>query len=112
MNFFGYNSNPLMGGFVPPSYALPQFGTDPSLRAPMQGSEPGLRMPQPSDTAPFNTQFGNSAGVDLLGAGTKLMDSSKPKEQTFEPLGLLMPQTRADFNSLYANYLKQMGLLA
>lgn len=112
MNFLGYNSNPLMGSFAPPSYALPQFGTDPGLRVPMQGSEPGLRFPAPSTTGLGGAQLGGSGGIDLLGTGTKLMDSSKPKEQAFEPLGLLMPQSRADFNSLYANYLKTMGLLA
>lgn len=109
MNFLGYTSNPLMGSFVPPSYALPQFGTTPGLRVPMQGSEPGLRVPM--GNAPLKTQ---SAGLNgnLLGLGMDTLAAAQPQQMDMPQLGLLMPQSRADFRTLYANYLKEMGLLA
>ena len=111
MNFLGYDRNPMLGSFAPPSYALPQFGTAPGLRVPMQGSEPGLRMPQPSDTAPFNTQFGKPPiNMGMLGIGSQMLTNSEPQQPPIPQLSLLMPQNRGDFSTLYANFLK--GLLA
>ena len=91
---------------------FPTFGTSPGLRVPMQGSEPGLRMPSFSGSAPLNTQFSGASNMNLLGMGMNMLAASQPKQQEIPKLGLLMPQNRNDFKSLYANYLKQMGLLA
>lgn len=90
---------------------FPTFGTNPGLRVPMQGSEPGLRMPSFSESAPLKTQFG-APNMDLLGMGMNMLAASQPKQQDIPQLGLLMPKNRDDFKSLYANYLRQMGLLA
>ena len=89
---------------------FPTFGTSPGLRVPMQGSEPGLRAPL--GAAPLRTQMSNMRPMDLIGLGMDTLAASQPKQQDIPQLGLLMPQNRDDFETLYANYLKQMGLLA
>lgn len=103
---------PMLGSAagIPNVSTFPALGTDPRIRPPVQGSEPGIRAPMPSDTAPFKLPQGNSLNVGLLGLGADLINGSKPKPAQ---LGLLQPmQPMGDFRMLYANYLKQMGILA
>ena len=93
-------------------YGFPSFGTNPGIRPPLQGSDPGLRMPT-GEAPMLNTQFGQP-NAQLLGLAANIFNKmqQRPQQEIPQPSGLLQPmQQMGDFRSLYANYLKQRGLL-